>query len=759
MKIQYDQAQIVRDKNPENLKSLDYTQYIPYEYRTLDRMALLLTGGDVCNAVCITPQTNKLIVAHNIPQGQTNEQAIYEENIKIQLLKRFKEIANRREKNTLITPLQYNGYLEYVIELAKKQDFLAHKRKNENEKEPESWNNYQCKDKRYIRYAGKVMHSLCYGNDPVTLNLLKSLRSIKTGEEKNVIVAAQGKHAEMNIVDTITGGAKPITVYIGISKLCCNDCMEKIVKKNKDEKNLTRIVVKGSHFHDRDHNQNLYPVQNKEEAEYSDQDNRQNQALLSKCELKMWLFQQDLLESKRQQIQLLQQQQQQNNELRTELDNQVTSLQKAQQALRIMNVQWDEQISTYRSEFIEKMSAQCKNIIGQSIQQLKKVPEKLLTDNDKTLLAQYVYLLLQDDVRNLLSEEHQQMLLTIQQSFPVKGQVLTIPPVPSQQTIGPYTQGINESDDQSKSKAILYSALCPLEEQILKLRKIDKRTKQLQEVKQGQVPQQNKNANLRRWGKEEGEGEMMKELVEVNAGKGTVLEEMRRKVSGEVKVEGKQDGAKKSGHVELLREVHDEHGASVGKLVERMEKMSEEEGKRSVVALERKEGGEHLGMRDVRLLAEVLRYNEGKKDAERIALPAGVEGTALWWDTKLVSEAQKHGVQVVGVEGKSLAHGQQSPEYNADREDYMAQKLQQLQRQGYNVVMPVGEAHVKGLQARLNANAAMETMRGMIQQNNAPLGPDNKGPHIPQHTATTKQVYGKFTAQLAHGNPNNHSVM
>ena len=108
--------------------------------------------------------------------------------------------------------------------------------------------------------------------------------------------------------------------------------------------------------------------------------------------------------------------------------------------------------------------------------------------------------------------------------------------------------------------------------------------------------------------------------------------------------------------VELLGEVHDGHGASVRALVERMEKMSEEDGKRSVVALERKEGGEHFGMCDVRLLAEVMRYNEGKKDAEKIVLPAGIEGTALWWDAKLVNEAQKHGVQVVGVEGKGLAH-------------------------------------------------------------------------------------------------------
>ena len=213
----------------------------------------------------------------------------------------------------------------------------------------------------------------------------------------------------------------------------------------------------------------------------------------------------------------------------------------------------------------------------------------------------------------------------------------------------------------------------------------------------------------------------------------------------------------KSGHVELLGEVHDEHGASVRVLVGRMEKG--EMGAGTVVTLERKEGGENLGMRDVRLLAEVLQHNEGKKDAEKIKLPAGMEETALLWDAKLVSEAQKHGVQVVGVEGKSLAHGQHSPEYNADREDYMAQKLQQLQRRGYDVVMPVGEAHVKGLQSRLGASVVVDTM-GTMQQNNQ-QNSQSKEHDMLQHTTTptTKKIYGKFTERLAGGSSQSNGMV
>ena len=218
---------------------------------------------------------------------------------------------------------------------------------------------------------------------------------------------------------------------------------------------------------------------------------------------------------------------------------------------------------------------------------------------------------------------------------------------------------------------------------------ITKRQRQLDEVKKAvsdarvEIDKEVNTWNLRRYWKGEGESEMMKGLVEVNAGKEGVLEEMRKGVSGEVKVEGRQDGEKRSGKVELLGEVHDKHGGSVKKLVERMERW--EMGKGTVIALERKEGGEHLGMRDVRLLAEVMRHNEGCKAEEKVALPVGIEGSALWWDAKLVNVAKDKGVQVVGVEGKGLAHDQHSPEYNKDREDYITQQLAQLKQQGYDV--------------------------------------------------------------------------
>ena len=311
---------------------------------------------------------------------------------------------------------------------------------------------------------------------------------------------------------------------------------------------------------------------------------------------------------------------------------------------------------------------------------------------------------------------------------------------------GVYNKLLEHADKYKEQKAQLQTQW----DQLLSIQKL--------QSKQDQQDVSQKQNNLRRYGKWDGESEMMEELVKANMGKEGVLEEMREKASGEVKMDGRQDGAKKNGKVELVGEVHDQHGTSVRKLVERMERG--EIGAGTVVALERKEGGEHLGMRDVRLLVEVLRHNEGCKEDERVALPAGIEGTALWRDAKLVNTAQKHGGQVVGVEGKGLAHAHGTPEYNKDREDYMAQQLHHLKQQEYDVIMPVGEAHVEELQARLSANAVVEIMQKIMQQNNVQIGQD-KGQRISQYPATidVKQTYGKFTAQSARGSSNNRGIM
>ncbi len=263
------------------------------------------------------------------------------------------------------------------------------------------------------------------------------------------------------------------------------------------------------------------------------------------------------------------------------------------------------------------------------------------------------------------------------------------------------------------------------------------------------------NENLRRWGKEEGEDELMKKFVAANMGKEKMLEEMRKRVSDDVQIEEIQNArsSKEAGRVELIGEIHDKHGTSVQMLVERMEKG--DIGAETIIALERKEGSNNLGMHDVRLLAEIIRHNDSCKEVKRIALPAGIKESALWWDAKLVNEAQKHGIQVVGVEGKALAHDQHSPEYNKDRENHMAQQLAQLKQQGYDVIMPVGEMHVRRLQVQLGAMMEITSEKAPLP--NHAQSNTNKTQDPSQHPATTKKVCGKFTTQLVQHSTHSHT--
>ncbi len=72
-------------------------------------------------------------------------------------------------------------------------------------------------------------------------------------------------------------------------------------------------------------------------------------------------------------------------------------------------------------------------------------------------------------------------------------------------------------------------------------------------------------------------------------------------------------------------------------------------------------------------------------------------------------------------------------------------------QQGYDVIMPVGETHVKGLQAQLSA--MMEITSEKTPLSNRAQSNTNKTQDPLQHSATTKKVYGKFTTQLVQHSP------
>ena len=75
------------------------------------------------------------------------------------------------------------------------------------------------------------------------------------------------------------------------------------------------------------------------------------------------------------------------------------------------------------------------------------------------------------------------------------------------------------------------------------------------------------------------------------------------------------------------------------------------------------------------------------------------------------------------------------------------------------MVMPVGEAHVQGLKARLSANAAMEMVHDKTaHQAQMQIGQVQNLSQHPAAMTNAKQVYGKFTGQIAKNSTQNHSV-
>ena len=730
--------------------SINYAQYIPYGYRTLDRIAVLLTGRDACSAVSLYGDKDpeqQIVIAYNSDVNDSTDRKIL-----IQTLNNIAKFRTQQDNINDDNIKEIASDINTLKELALSQSKAAIERQEQD-------NNNQltlvAKKKivdRYNSYAQKVINSICYGKDAVTLDIVKAL--------SGGVLIAQGQsadHAEMKILSNIKKVNNKNAHYIGVSKLCCRQCTETISQYNSNKKNSCKVVVRGSHFHDRgerkqDENSAPSSVQNQgaqnrtiNKETYEDSDGQldaPNQVVRitnKYYEQRLQLVQYQLQRLSAEKMTPKQ---------RKQLGNQILKP-FSQQSLQQLQQKQSTCLSNVREDV---------NTLHQTISQLQPQLESALQDNTLKNIPNARYLLY-DKLLNPLSKLPQQLkqYLQVQELQQFQDMLQTINKI----------RGITNDEYLPSLKsidAINVIALPLLKPFITKMNDLNVKLQNLlqtdnvlkvQQLEQQMQKEAQQQQNLRRW--EKRETGMLDELVKANVWQGAVLEEMRRKVSEGVKVEVRH-GEKKVGHVELLGEMHDEHGASAKALVEKMERG--EMGAGTVVALERKEGGEHLGMQDVRLLAEVMRYNEGCKEEERIALPAGIEGSAIWWDAKMVNVARERGVQVIGVEGKDLAHDQHSPEYDKDREDYMAQQLVQLKQHGYNVVMPVGEAHVQGLQARLSANATMKAIRNKTAPQNHAQSGTNKAQTLSQHPVTpnTKQVYGKFTAQIAKNSMPSRSV-
>ena len=182
------------------------------------------------------------------------------------------------------------------------------------------------------------------------------------------------------------------------------------------------------------------------------------------------------------------------------------------------------------------------------------------------------------------------------------------------------------------------------------------------------------------------------ELLKANSVKQDIIKKLQTSTEEELpSVNGK-------GNITFIPEENHitEHGNNTEKLIAQIKSRSREENEREVIFLERKEEGNNFGMNDVRLLANIIKHNE--TNSEKIVIPKELKTSPIYQDAQLYNIAIENGVKVIGAEGKGLKHSKESPQYNQEREEYMAGKIQEMLDKGYNITMPVGANHIKSLE-------------------------------------------------------------
>ncbi len=196
----------------------------------------------------------------------------------------------------------------------------------------------------------------------------------------------------------------------------------------------------------------------------------------------------------------------------------------------------------------------------------------------------------------------------------------------------------------------------------------------------------------------------------------------------------------KVGKVEFLAEGHHirDHGGNTKSLIERIE--SGDIDKDTVIAIERKSYGQNLGVPDVIMLASIIEYNAKNPD-KQLQIPEEItKDSLIYQDAVLYNTAKKHGVKVVGLEGRNLKAGKDSPEYDEAREEYMASRITQLTSKGYNVVAYVGSAHVNNLKKIVENKPSVENTPNKVseelQKMAASIGQQARA-HVTQSFTTT----------------------
>lgn len=170
----------------------------------------------------------------------------------------------------------------------------------------------------------------------------------------------------------------------------------------------------------------------------------------------------------------------------------------------------------------------------------------------------------------------------------------------------------------------------------------------------------------------------------------------------------------KNTSVEIIGDEHhlDKHKSGVESLIARIKAPDGAENKiekGTVIAIECKEYGENLGMKDVIKLAAIMEHNEKQKEAsKKLAITEEIVKSPIYQDAVLYKTAKEHGVKVIGLEGRNLEHDKTSPSYDTNREQYMIDVINEVRNKGYNVIAHVGSAHVANLENGVKEAAAKE---------------------------------------------------
>lgn len=163
------------------------------------------------------------------------------------------------------------------------------------------------------------------------------------------------------------------------------------------------------------------------------------------------------------------------------------------------------------------------------------------------------------------------------------------------------------------------------------------------------------------------------------------------------------------GKVEFLPEQNHsrDHESNTKSLIADIE--SGKIGSDTVIGVERKNYGNNLGVPDMIMLANILEHNS-KNPSKKLNIPKGLENNSLiYHDAMLYSTAKEHGIKVIGLEGRNLEHGKDSPLYNKNREQYMVDVINEVRNKGYNVIVHVGSAHVANLEKGIKEASTKET--------------------------------------------------